>query len=187
MVAAFLRAELDSSRFGHRIDALVPAGDPRRAWLSEPDLESAEQNAFRAAVLGATRGWRTAAADSDRAFARLPADTAWSRVMLSRNELLDGTSFFGDGYWISHTGGSRSPRLLHQLAPADSPLRGLAAAILPSLLAGTEPMIALAEQLGGPRVMLEGNGRLAAFALSDLPAAELILGVSPTMHAWRWW
>lgn len=187
MVTVFLRAELDSSRFGHRIDRIVPADDPRRRWLSDPDLTDQQQNRFRAGVLGVTRGWRVAPPDSDRCLARLPADTVWVRVTLERDELLDGTVFFGGPPWTTDTAGTRSPRRWQELAPADSQLRVLAAAILPSVLAGTEPMIAVAERLDGPRVMLEGNGRLAAFSLSSLTHAEVIIGVSPTMADWRWW
>ena len=51
MIAAFLRAELNSPRHGERIRELLPAAGLDESGLLAPELEDAEANARPASVL----------------------------------------------------------------------------------------------------------------------------------------
>lgn len=181
MIAAFLRAEMSSSRFRHRIDAVVPPHDPRLAWLCSPDLDDPEQCKFRDTVLGHTRGWRTQRSDS--LLASLPSDTQWMLTEVSLSELLQ-VRFIREGAWVRHTDGRRTVAAMHEFAPPESPLLALSELI--PMQAYENPMIAVGQGMDD-LVMLEGNGRLSAAEKSGRDHFQLIVGLSSRMHSWKWW
>lgn len=182
MVAAFLKAEMQSSRFRPRIDKWVKADDPRLAWLSDPDVADAVQCEFRAFVLSHTRGWRS---DREGSLLKsLPHDTQWQLVRMSLDELL-WVRFIKEGYWIKHTNGERTFEALIEHAPADSPILEISRFMTAS--AYQHPMIAVGHDLASGLVMMEGNGRLSGAAASGVKTFDVIIGTSPSMSSWLWW
>jgi len=83
MVAAFLRAELASTRFGDDLRAVLRSLGADEARLADPGVTDARTEALRARVLGAHRGYRR-----DRGvFAGLPDGLTWYAAELSRADL----------------------------------------------------------------------------------------------------
>ena len=75
MVAAFLRAELDSPRFSASLEAALADAGLDHAIVRRPDTGDPAANAARRRVLAAYRGY------PDReVFTGLPAGTVWRRV-----------------------------------------------------------------------------------------------------------
>src|SRR6266852_5698589 len=82
MVPAFLRAEVESSRFGGRYPShFANFGQfefDQRVLIDAPDLHSDQQNAIRWWILAAERGYGIGLS----LFTGFPYDVAWRRVAL---------------------------------------------------------------------------------------------------------
>src|SRR5690348_14080815 len=105
MIAAFLRAEIDSPRFGESIRRLLARDGKDRRILAAPDMENAEENAYRARLLGEWRGYGRNA----DVFTDLPDDTHWFRGLLEPTDR-ERLKYINDGYWTGFSGGSRLVR-----------------------------------------------------------------------------
>src|SRR5881394_2166044 len=83
MVLAFLRAEIESARFGHYYNDAIAANrlDPDEL-INRGDIADARQQALRAALLGAIRGY----AKDARLFPGFPTDATWIRVELEADD-----------------------------------------------------------------------------------------------------
>ena len=68
MIATFLQAEVNSVRFGEQILCLLARDRQDRRLLDAPDLNNAEENAYRARLLGEWRGYGR----SEDVFTELP-------------------------------------------------------------------------------------------------------------------
>lgn len=102
MVAAFLQAEVSSPRFGVPISRLLARDGRGRRVLEAPDLTGADENAYRARLLGEWRGYGRNA----DVFTDLPGDTHWSHAVLDHADL-ERVKYINDDYWIGFSGGSR--------------------------------------------------------------------------------
>ena len=122
-------------------------------------------------------------------FRNFPADVAWSRAVLTRDEVAS-ILFIDWDWWLTVTGGSRRPAdaaaTLRREAPDEvawhEPIarRLRSGPPLPELI-----VIRLGE--GERLVVLEGHVRLTAFALfpEALPdELEVLLGESPALVRW---
>jgi hypothetical protein len=103
MVAAFLRAEAGSPRFGPEVLAALGHEGLDRSMLEQPDTSDSAANAARRRVLAAYRGYPERAV-----FTGLPADTVWQWVALTRRELLS-VRYIDWDYWLEVTAGTRRP------------------------------------------------------------------------------
>jgi hypothetical protein len=102
MVALFLRAELDSPRFGPAIrDRLAADGVDARV-LREPDLGDEAENGYRRLLLDRTRGYLS----REGLFGGFPGDVRWHWAALGRDELGDVRVIAYD-YWEALSGGTR--------------------------------------------------------------------------------
>ena len=177
MVAAFLRAEVDSARFGPQVLAALARHGLDRSLLERPDTGDPAANAARRRVLAAYRGYP----DRD-VFTGLPADTRWQWVALSRQELL-GVRYLDWDYWLEVTGGTRRPVDAIPRIGHGAIYRELAAAIAAGRL---PPALILVGRPGGrDLVVLEGHVRLTALVMAaeHLPAElTVLLGTAPTMR-----
>src|SRR5688500_150060 len=83
VIAEFLRAEVDSPRFGPRVRARLELDgrDPR--VLDQPDTSDADENDYRAALLHGYRG----TGGSAPLLEGLPEEIEWHRALLPRAEL----------------------------------------------------------------------------------------------------
>jgi hypothetical protein len=166
VLAAFVRAERESRRYG----AIVRRLEERHGGDSR-------------AILADYRSW-----PDEGLFGGFPSDVAWSRVALTRNEVL-AIRYINWDWWLRLSGGSRSaPDAAARIRAGaiagvdDGPENELiarAAAQNPELIAVRAP--------GGYLVLLEGHVRLTAYALYPqyLPdELEVFLGESPGMERW---
>src|ERR1019366_4177138 len=80
MVLAFLRAEVESPRFGaiysQYLDRLNTCGISRERLIDSADLNSPRENAQRIELLKAVRGYRA----NNLLFRSFPNDVTWRRV-----------------------------------------------------------------------------------------------------------
>jgi hypothetical protein len=102
MVAHFLKTEIRSVRFEETILALLRRDGRERRLIDEPDLDSEEENAYRAGLLGEWRGYKR----HEGIFLFVPDDTAWHRYALRRDELAQ-VRYIDYDYWIELSGGTR--------------------------------------------------------------------------------
>jgi hypothetical protein len=177
MVAAFLRAEVGSPRFGPQVLAALAHEGLDPSVLQQPDTSDSAANAPRRRVLASYRGY------PDRAvFTGLPADTVWQWVTLTRRELLS-VRYIDWDYWLEVTAGTRRPVDAIARIGHSPNCKELAAEITAGRL---PPELILVGRPGGhDLVVLEGHVRLTALvmAVEHLPAeVTVLLGTAPTMR-----
>lgn len=105
MIAAFLRAEVNSPRFGEPLARLLARDGQDTAVLARPDVDSPVENAYRAGLLAEWRGYGRNA----DVFTDLPDDTRWARAALDESDL-GQLKYINDDYWTGFSGGSRLVR-----------------------------------------------------------------------------
>jgi hypothetical protein len=105
MVAAFLRAEVNSPRFGEPLLRLLARDHRDRRLLDAPSVNDPDENAYRARLLGEWRGYER----NEDVFTDLPDDTRWFRAVLDRDDL-ERVKYINDDYWTGFSGGSRFVR-----------------------------------------------------------------------------
>jgi hypothetical protein len=188
MVATFLRAEVDSNRFGPELaEALRLEGRETRI-ITSADLADVEENELRRRLLDETRGY------SRRRwlFQGFPDGVCWQRVALTRDELA-AVRYIDYDFWVELSGGTRLPadaarRIREGVRVFDIPNDGFheAAAALEQGAAWPELIVVSAVAEGGD-VVLEGHMRLTAYALAPhcVPAElEVLRGVAPGVTEW---
>jgi hypothetical protein len=190
VILAFLRAELDSPRFGQAtrraLDACGGVG-----LVTAPDLDSTDENAARRQALATAKGWGTDAG----LFRGFPADVCWSHGVLDREEL-DRVRFIDYSYWLEISGGSRRPADVAgtvasgRLAPWVRQLgvdwcRDEEAAL--AAARSVHPLIVVATPDHERIVVLDGHARLtglyAANLVEDVDVVAYV-GTSPNISAW---
>ena len=184
MIAVFLKAEIDSERWGNRLLELLDRDRRDEAILRRPNPNHADENGYRRALLDKTRGYEQRIG----LFAGFPRDVDWRRASLERNEVLD-IRFINWDWWLDISGGTRRPRDAARRIRAgqvtganmdEDEKVALAAATNPELIAVTAPE---AQTL----VLVEGHVRLTAYALfpEHLPdELDILLGTSEQMMEW---
>jgi hypothetical protein len=187
VLASFLRAELDSPRWGDRLLELLREDDADESVLRTPDLADADACAYRAGLLDRHRAWLR----REGLFQGFPERVEWSRVAVGRDEVL-AIRYINWDWWLWITGGTRRP------ADAAARIRrgevaGITAEehepIAARLQAEEQPaeLIAVAQPGGSQLVVVEGHVRLTAYALYPqyLPAQlEIFLGTAEDMDRW---
>jgi hypothetical protein len=186
VVAAFLRAELESERFGAPIRAALERDGVAPEVVSRPRTGDERQNAYRRELLGEVRGWGR----NEQMFGSFPEDVAWFRVALTPDEVASILYIDWD-WWLTVTDGSRRP------ADAAARIRGGAPEgtveehepIATRLRSGPRlpELIVIRAGEGARLVVLEGHVRLTAFMLfpEALPdELEVFLGESAAFERW---
>ncbi len=183
MVATFLRAELDSSRYGAKLRQLLAQDDRDAAVLRRPDLASKDECRYRRALLDEHRAYGR----REGLFFGWPERVEWHRAALTPDEVL-GIHYINWDWWLEASGGTRLPSdAARRIRTGEIPGVTVAeheafadAAAQPELIAATTDALE-------PLVLVEGHARLTAYALFPelLPAElEILLGVSPAMAGW---
>jgi hypothetical protein len=178
MVAVFLRAEVDSARYGTNLRALLDRDRRPHDILRRPDLADAEANAYRRGLLEEHRAYET----REGLFGGLPRDVEWSRVALTRDEVLD-ILFIAWDWWLTLSGGTRQPREAARLIRVGA----IPGAEAGEPIAAAPELIALTDSEHSRLVLLEGHVRLTQYALhpESLPdELEILLGVSARIAEW---
>ncbi|HVX42469.1 MAG TPA: hypothetical protein VHC49_01210 [Mycobacteriales bacterium] len=190
-VSAWLRAEIDSSRFAASISSSLARHGIPRSMITDPDLESSLQNACRLNILAGYRGFGRPAIDGAEWLAgRNVGELDWWRVELSRSELA-GVRFTDGGFWTEESEGTRLPgvHVRRLLADKERPEDDLPNLVHAAVLAGIElpPMIVIDAGPGTRLVVLEGHVRLIAYVMAGSAAPDrviAILGRSPSVATW---
>lgn len=187
MVLEFLRAEIDSPRFGPHCDAVLrQTGMTRPQLLDTPDLGDKHGNRARAAILGTTRGY----GQGRWLFAGMPADTTWRRVEASPAEL--GTFRFArHEVWLRL---SRDTRLVADgaanvdVVETGEATRDNVRGIISRLQRGDSFPQLIAVTDGGVPVLVEGHTRATAYVRANTPAGiAVLIGYSPLMSQWAFY
>lgn len=105
VIATFLQAELDSSRFGPPLRARLARDGRLEDVLRRPRLAEAEENTYRRRLLDEHRGFER----REGLFQGFPRGVEWSRAMLTPDEVLN-IRYIAWDWWLRLSGGSRSPR-----------------------------------------------------------------------------
>jgi hypothetical protein len=188
MVLAFLRAEVDSSRFGGRYPSHFAHfghfGFDRRVLIDTADLRSDQQNAIRWWILAAERGYGI----GFDVFTGFPYDVGWRRVALQPTDFRR-LRYMKHDNWIKLSGGTR--RVLDGAAninvvvlPNDT--NNLIRAIAAQVKAGKKyaELIGVAGEDGNV-ILVEGHVRATAYALVQMPEqVDCVIGSSPGMRDW---
>jgi hypothetical protein len=184
MVLAFLRAELDSSRFCQAVLGALGELGLDRGLIDDADLGDADDNLARRNVLQNYRGY-----PNEGVFGGLPDDVTWSGVALTPEELSDIRYIHWD-YWLDVSGGTRRPadaiaRMREQWeSPADDVGQIAGALAVGSL---PRPIIVAGPPSATDLVVLEGHVRLSGLLLYPErlpPEVEVLLGTSPRIAEW---
>lgn len=185
MVAVFLRTEIASTRFASRILAILQRDGQDRRVIDQPNLGDAEENAYRALVLGEHRGYQR---DAD-VFTGMPADVQWFRARLTREEVAQ-LLYIDYDYWTELSGGTR--RVADGAARVRRGIEAFRVGnggywyVADALRAGAsfpEPILVGTDERS-PLVVLEGHVRLTGYLLRPeyLPATlPILVGFSPQM------
>jgi hypothetical protein len=188
MIAAFVRAELHSERFGAAVRGAMRRHHVPRRVVEQPDTADARQNAQRLAIL---RDYRRYGQDRSL-FGGFPyGDVVWTRVALRRDEVL-AIRYINDDYWVELSGGTRLPsaaarRIRAGEAGPVHARRGRRIADALDRGALFHEMIAVTAGPGAPLVALEGHLRLTVYALrpDKIPdPLTIVLGSSARMAEW---
>jgi hypothetical protein len=187
IVACYLRAEIDSGRYGEKLRQLLERDDVDPDVLARPDLADPDANSYRRALLDEHRGY-----DSRTGlFGGFPAFVEWHRAAFTPDDVLSILYIDWD-WWVTVSGGTRQP-----VVAAERIRRGdIAGTTVEEHAVFVEP---LRSSLSPPElitvsrpdhsriVVVEGHVRLTAYALYPelLPEElELYLGVAEDIDDW---
>jgi hypothetical protein len=187
MIATFLRAEIDSERYGAKLAGLLARDHREAEILRSPDLVDLEANAYRRMLLDEHRDYGR----RDELFGGFPTHVEWFRARLDRDELLD-LLYINWDWWLEISGGTRRPRNAARLIRSGA-IPGVGdegndviARATTSEHPPPELIVATTQSLS-PLVVLEGHVRLTAYALYPellAPEHEVLVGVSDRMAEW---
>ena len=187
VVAVFLRGELDSSRYGEKLRALLARDGRALDVLRRPNLADSNENSYRRQLLDEHRAYDR----REGMFIGFPRQIDWFRAALSAEEVLD-ILFIDWDWWLELSGGSRRPRDAAQRI-RDGEVPGVSAeehALLAAALrtgSRQSQLIAVTTSAHSPLVLVEGHYRLTAYALFPAylpPELEILLGASDEITSW---
>jgi hypothetical protein len=179
MVLAFVRAEIDSPRWGgFYMQAIGGLRFSRSALIDQADLNDQYTNCIREIVLGAVRGYGR----DEFLFHGFPRDAQWRRVLVEPSEF-DRLSYANCDPFPGLTDGSRSvidgARNYKRDPKFASQVDDIARNIGAGLPTGELILVADRDRL----VVLEGNTRTTAHVQTATPFSALV-GTSPSMQNW---
>ena len=188
MILAFLKAEVDSSRFGNTVNAWIAAKHfTRNELIENADLSDPQQNQAR---LGILRGYRGYGRDVFL-FRGFPADVVYRRIKLEPHEV-DKLKYANEPAWVEMSDGTRKPlQLVEKLNrgeiapnPADH-IR----AIQQALTEGKKfPELIAVEGPASELILVEGHSRATAYVASRLNnGIKMFLASSPSMRDWAYY
>lgn len=190
VVLAFLKAEVESSRYrNHIARGLTSYGATRGELIDSADLNDARQNTVRAQILDSYRGFERRA----YLFRGFPKSVEWRRVEVEPDdqELL---RFIREENWLRFTHNSRKPQdLWKRIAAGDPEVQAdpgsRVLAIRERLERGESfPELVAAEGEGGTLVVLEGNTRVTAYVgLEEKRNIPMFVASSPLMPRWAFY
>jgi hypothetical protein len=184
MIAAFLQAEIHSSRFQKYLFPPHYHGCAR-ALIEAPDFNDATANAERRALL-AYRGY-----PGRLLFTGFPPNVAWSRVRLEPQDFVQ-MRYANEPSLIALSGMSRlvsdGAKNFAAGVPAAAPMEHVKG-IISALRAGNRfpPLIAAADT-DGSLILIEGHSRATAYMVTGLPDnLEAFAARAPSFTGWHFY
>jgi len=185
MVAAFLRAEINSSRFDEFLTSALARTGFTRQLIDQPNLEDAAENWARKQLLD-FRGYR----NREALFTGFPHDAVWRRVVLEEKDL-QALRYANYPTWKEL---SKSTRLVAIGAQnfrqqPDSPETYHINGIVEALRNGTRfPELIAAQDNDGGLILIEGHSRATAYLMEQFGGdVEVLVAVSPAMRRWAFY
>lgn len=190
MIATFLRAEANSSRFRPELDQALERLGFTVALITSPDITDTAANEVRRQLLGTYRGW----GQRESVFGGMPVgNIEWMWVELEESDLRERV-FYIQYFWEELTHGSRRPSYVAEQIRSRDPkvLLDVYLAILDDVRGGRMPAepILLAEPGMKRLVILEGHLRITAYLVDPVAVSfpiHALVGVSPQMSEWSEW
>ena len=183
MIAAFVRAELDSPRFGAELrSTLAKLGMSVEVVSAAPSVTHANQ--ARRLLLAAYRGW----GQYESVFGGMPNDVVWSWAALDESVVRERV--FTIKWYFEETFGTRSAHEIGEMRrrAADGSRSQLERSVAEGRV--MEPAILLAEPDLRQLVILEGHSRILSYLanpdLVTFPILSLV-GTSARVAEWSEW
>jgi len=185
MVLAFLRAEVDSSRYDEMVTTTLFRLGFTRKVIDEPDLTDEAENSARKQLL-AFRGYER----REALFTGFPVDVIWRRVALQPADL-QTLRYANYRTWVELSDETRlvSVGARNFRQRPDSPdtyqINGIAAALRGG---GSFPALITAQHKDGSLILIEGHSRATAYLLEGHTGdIETLVGSSPSMCGWAFY
>jgi hypothetical protein len=182
MIVAFLRAEINSSRYDELITKPLAQLGFTRSLIDEPNLADVAENRARKQLLG-FRGYER----REWLFAGFPLDVTWRRVVLEPPDF-ETLRYARYKTWIDLSSGTRlvsvGARNFRQLPddPETYQIKGIAEAVRNGV---HFPELIAAQDHDGSLMLIEGHSRATAYVLEGFGGeVETIVASSPTMSKW---
>jgi hypothetical protein len=191
MVLAFLRAEIDSPRFGqiykHYLDQLQAIGVTRKALLDNADLDSSRDNAQRMAILKAVRGY----GGNALLFTRFPNDVRWCRLGLEPADWIR-VKYANYPTWVDLSGGTRvvadGAKNIDSVVAAENVNQNVKALVVELRKGKRYPELIGVKNDNDEIVLVEGHSRATAYAVAKLvEPVQSFVGSSPNMKDWAFY
>lgn len=188
MIAAFLKGELNSKRFGEGIQSYLQTHNLSSELIKFPDTNNTEQNKLRELLFSSYRNYK----ENKGLFENFPIDVHWKRRALAAEELKK-VKYINYDYWVELSGGSRSPVdaakniIIGQEIFNQSNQQFLDAAATLKKGEGFPELILVSTDEQADLVILEGHLRLTAYMLAPqyIPSKiSVIIGYSKNFTKW---
>ncbi|PWT97639.1 MAG: hypothetical protein C5B51_30925 [Terriglobia bacterium] len=183
MVLAFLRAEINSSRFDEFVVQGLATIGRLRELIDEPNLADSAENSARRTLLDFYRGYERRIL----VFLGFPPDATWRRVLLEEGDFFR-LRYANHPTWCQLSDGTRLVSRGAENFPQrpDDPELYQINGILEAVRRGNHfPELIAAEDNNGGLILLEGASRATAYMM-DRRFHEVQALVASSQSIWQW-
>jgi hypothetical protein len=182
VVLAFLRAEIDSPKWGpFYLRLLRDLHLDRGSLIDVADLADMRAGSIRKDILGAVRGYGR----NDALFTGFPRGTTWRRVQVEPSDFHRLKCISNDEQWFNLTAGTRliqgAARNLDAYPELAVRVRGAIKRIEQGLPVAELIMV---ENHSGDLILVEGHTRATAYAVLADRSFQSFVGTSSLMGQW---
>jgi len=188
MVLAFLKAEIDSPRFGSYYGAILTQwGLDRTLLIDRADLGNMKDNQIRTELLKAVRGYTA----GQYLFAGFPPNVQWRRTDLEPTEL-KRLKYANFPTWVTLSSGSRlvseGAKNIDTIQAAENADVNIKA-VAEQLRRGKRyPELIVVQGPGEDLIVVEGHTRATAYVLAEhAEPIPLLVGTSSLLHQWAFY
>lgn len=191
MVYEFLKMEINSDRFNENIEIILKEMQVNRDIIINGNINSEQENALRAEILGRFRGYRK---HPDDVFGHFPSNIEWVWTEFDREDILK-VIYMEYDYWneLSYYTGSPLEAAKYVLSGKplyDMPTDG-AIENAQWLIKGNKfpPLIFLTDRNEERYIVLEGHSRMTAYGLVPVlfQNVSVLLGYCDSEELNKWY
>jgi hypothetical protein len=186
MVLAFLKAEIDSPRFGSHVKQGLVSQNSTRDIIDNPDLQNDSENLIRGNCLESFRGYQT----NQFLFQGFPNNIVWKRASVAKTEL-ENFKYANYPTWVELSQGSRlvsdGASNINTIQIDDININVKAVEKLIRLGKSFPELILVSKSQNDNPVLIEGHTRATAYSLAKdaLPdEIEVLVGFSDQIDQW---